>query len=205
MVIVEVPFVLDSTQFSHEAHKRSEGYHVSAIITSIERDTLKIFKGDDTNPQALEAYRTAGFLFERALYDVILQDEVIHRIGEVEQDGIILTPDAINMSRSRGIESKVTWRSMEKGGGVEDETGEFAGWWIQMKAYAKALNMNLWDLYAFFMNGNYRDRRQPVPRHWEIEFTQAEVDQNWKRIKNHELWMRQSGLFDSNGRRMPTN
>jgi len=150
-----------------------------------------MFKGEGLDPQALEAYRIGGFLFERALYDIILCDTAIQRIGEIDLNGIIMTPDAVNLSNARGIESKCTWRSMRHD--VTDQTGEMAAWWMQMMGYAKALNMNRWDLYVFFMNGDYGKNRRPRLRHWEIEFTQDEVDNNWIRILNHAQWMKEAG------------
>lgn len=203
-LIREVPVILSSSQFSHETHKRSAGYHVSTIIKSYFEDTLKMFNEirDDDDGQGLEAYRIGGFLFERALYDILLQDELIQRIGEVIHDGIVLTPDAINLSRSRGIESKCTWQSMNKEGGVEDVRGAFASWWMQIMSYGEALGMTSWDLYVYFINGGYGKERQPRMRHWEIEFSTNELKDNWRRIKNHEAWMRESGRFDSNGQRL---
>lgn len=191
MEIVEVPVILDSTMFAHESHSRTLGIHVSNIITSIEQDTFGLVKGGDLDSQELEAYRAAGFLFEWGLYGVFLREANVERIGEVELDGIIMTPDAINMDRGRGIEGKCTWRSMAHD--VTDQNGEFMSWHMQMKAYGKALGILDWDLWAFFMCGDYRKRRQPKPRHWEITYTKDEVETNWRRITNHLKWMQETG------------
>jgi hypothetical protein len=189
--IVEIPVVINSVDYAHETHTRSAGLHVSTVISSFERENMGIFKGEGMDAQALEEYRMLGFLFERVLYDIIFKDENIQRLGEFEHDGLILTPDAINLGRGRGVESKATFRSMKND--VLDMTGEFATWWMQMMAYAKALGINLWDLWVLFIRGDYGKNGRPQMRHWEIEFEQWEVDLNWRRIKNHAIWMEATG------------
>lgn len=191
MNVIEIPVVLDSTQFSHESHVRTAGLHLSHIIRSMEEDIYGLLKGDGMDQQDLEAYRIAGFLFEHGLYNVILKDDQVERLGEFELDGIIMTPDAINLTRGRGVESKCTFRSMKHD--VLDQTGEFGSWWIQIMGYAKCLGMLNWDLYTMFMRGDYGKVRRPVLKHWEIDFEQDEVDHNWRRIRNHATWMKETG------------
>lgn len=190
--IIEVPVVIDSTLYSHETHVRSGGLHLSHIIRSIEETYYKQFKGDGMESQALESYRMVGFLFERALYDIVLKDAQIQRLGEFEKDGVVCTPDAINLTTGRGIESKCTFRSMAHD--ATDERGEFGSWWTQMKGYAEVLGIYDWDLWVTFMCGDYKANRRPTMRHWEIGFTVEEVRANWKMITNHGKWMIEKGL-----------
>lgn len=187
----EIEVILDSSMFAHEQHQRSGGLHLSHVIKSIMEESYGVFKGDGMDEQALEGYRTAGFLFEHGLYEVMLRDENVHRIGEIERDGIVMTPDAVNLTRGRGLESKCTFRSMNND--IMDTTGEFMEWHMQMMAYGGALGMLAWDLWVMFMCGDYRKNRRPTPKHWEIEYEQEEVDQNWKRIINHATWMKETG------------
>ena len=191
MEATEIEVVLDSKDFAHETHERSGGLHVSHIIKSISEDVFNYSK-PEMEQQSLETYRIAGFLFERALYEIILVDEAVHRIGEIELDGIIMTPDAVNLGNNHGIESKCTWRSMKHN--VLDVTGEFSEWHQQMMAYGKALSIYTWDLWVMFMNGDYGKNRRPKIRHWEIKYEEEEVDVNWRRIRNHGLWMKERGL-----------
>lgn len=190
-VVTEVPLILDSKLFSHETHVRSGGLHVSHVIKSIEENVYGMFKSDGFQEQDLEAYRIGGFLFEHAMYELILKDQDIHRIGEVTVDGIVMTPDAINLATNRGIETKMTWRSMKHD--VADTMGEFASWHQQMMAYGKALSVLCWDLYVYYVCGDYGKNRKPKLKHFEIEYDIEEVEGNWKMIKNHAAWMKQTG------------
>lgn len=193
MAIIEVPVILDSSlQYSHETHQRSDGLHLSTVIASIERNTWGVVKGDGFDSQDLEAYRIGGFLFERAMYENILAHRKLERLGEFEVDGILMTPDAVDLSISTGIETKMTWRSMptkKNGKTIEDE---FATWILQIQGYMKALSVNRWELWAYFVNGGYGADRKPKMRRWDLEYSKEEVEGTWKRIKNHAKWMREN-------------
>lgn len=181
MQIIEVgePLV-DSKEWSHEVHERTAGCHVSNIIYDLEKD----MKGDDSDKfadfgeQKLEMYRMVGFLFERAMYDVFMKDDDITRPGEVKKDGIILTPDALRISDHRLLETKATWRGM--GDGLHDIMGiKFWTWWEQIKAYCHVLGCEEAELWALFMNGDYRTNRGPTLRKIVVGFKKQELAKSW--------------------------
>jgi 5-hydroxyisourate hydrolase-like protein (transthyretin family) len=102
-----------------------------------------------------------------------------------------MTPDAINLNRNRGVETKCTSRSMKND--VTDTRGEFASWWIQMMGYAKGTYIMFWDLYALFLRGDYGANRAPCLKHYEVEFSVEEVEANWRMIRNQAKWMIDNG------------
>ncbi len=53
----------------------------------------------------------------------------------------------------------------------------------QLKLYCKAVGTTLGALHVLFVCGNYKPP-QPVFRHWDLEFTQLELDENFKMIRN---------------------
>lgn len=174
---------IDSSYYSHEKHQRSEGCHVTRVIADLEREISGQDKFRDFDEQRLEVYRAVGFLFERALYDVILQGEAVERPGEVKRDGIILSPDAVRLENWRLIESKATWRGMGPVNGEDIFGHKFWGWWRQMMAYAHAIGTQEAELWAMFMNGDYREHRGPHLKRVIVEFTKKERQQNWDMIR----------------------
>lgn len=179
-----------SSNFAHETHDRSPGLHLSNIIQMIQtvQGNNPANRGKPLDRRDLEAYRTFGFLFERVLFDVILQDRLIERPGEFTVDGITLTPDAIDTEDFSNLEAKCTWRGMPDD--VDDFMNQlhsperFNHWLIQMKAQCKAIGTLNQQLWTFWVNGNYKDNRRPTLRKWMIEFTKDEIRANWDMLVN---------------------
>lgn len=189
MKIAEVevdPSQFNSANFSHEKHARSGGTHLSHILQAIQ-EVQSSSNRPNLGAKQLEAYRTFGFLFERVLFDVILQDRMIERPGELEVDGVKITPDAVDLEEYDNLEAKCTWRSMP--GSVDDfmhdlhDPERFAHWLYQMKAQCKALGTARQQMWTFWVNGDYRQERMPKIRRWAMEFTREEIDSNWAMIK----------------------
>jgi hypothetical protein len=194
MEVVEVPVILDSTEWSHESHIRTPGLHLTDVIRSYMRNVKGVSKErDDLDQQDLEAYRTCGFLFEWAMYERVLAKRNIERLGEFELDGIVMTPDAVDMTEAVTIETKMTWRSMPTRKNGKDIEGDFEEWWMQIMAACKALNLRQAELWVMWANGGYGADRKPKLRMWRAEFEQADLDRNWRRIVNHAKWMREKG------------
>ena len=170
---------------------RTPGLHVSQIIKSICIDIdPKRFKQENER-LPWERFET-GFTFERVL-EMALQSRRadIFRPGEVEQDGIILSPDGIDPDGSIFSfatpgdpfileEYKFTWMSSRE---APDAT-KFLHWFWQMKAYCHALQTTRARLRVMFINGNYTDN-SPIYRVWDIQFTERELLENWHMLVQH--------------------
>lgn len=162
---------------------RSPGLHVSTIIRSI-MTTLqpKRFssQGDDGPPVE---WTSAGTLWEYVLELAMAKlaaGESLIRPGEIEKDGIILTPDAIGLVDWIVHEFKFTWMSSN---GAIDHV-KFKHWEIQLKAYCHALGSNRARLHGFFVMGDYRGSG-PQPLAWDITFSHLELIENWEMLVNH--------------------
>lgn len=98
---------------------------------------------------------------------------------QVELDGLWGTCDMIQLGKRTTItESKLTRYSMTK----EPATDmDFWGWRVQIMAYCKMWGATRAVLPVCFLNGDYKPKRI-VPRAWDIELEQDEIDANWSMI-----------------------
>lgn len=121
----------------------------------------------------------------KAMADALSNDEWV-RPQEFWLDGISGSPDLISLSEWRLGETKYTWKSSR---GltelINSGTGPFWVWLVQMKSYCHMINTNKARLFAFFVNGNYRDGYKPEWRTLDFEFTSMELRENWDMIKAH--------------------
>lgn len=140
-----------------------------------------------------------GYLWEVALSRAF-GEKAAHQIGEVEFDGIIVTPDGViteldvlNISRPKssnyddsaiiGVEEyKCTALSPDK------SPANMWQWLMQVKGYCKMLGVTkciFRVLHHVAIMHDPGNAYQP----WEIVFTQAELDENWQAILNHAKTM----------------
>lgn len=114
--------------------------------------------------------------------------------------GIFATPDAIRTDTWRLKEWKFTWKSLRRAGGDQhynDKLGELKPefkdyenirdgiwrWPVQTMAYCYLLDTTGADLEAFFVNGDYTNKRPKIMR-YEMDFTEHELLENWTSIVN---------------------
>lgn len=159
---------------------RSKGVHLTEITRHIT---------EKTNPRPpcdwdMDATREVGFLWEDIL-EYVLKDRLGARVGEVELDGIVGSPDGIGVDPSNLEvmvleEYKATWRSSRK------EPMEDVSWMLQVKGYLKMLGLRAVVMHVLYIMGNYRGSG-PQRKSWRIQFTQEEIDETWALIlKNKE-------------------
>ena len=199
MHLVELEFDLGDTgewldhdlDYSLPHIPRDPGIHVSGCIRHIENQLSKKGFRPDSQLTAEEIkrigpYREMGFIWER-LVERILADRMVNRSPYREfmvrqtpmcVDGIHGTPDAFNPIEWVLDEYKATWRSMRR---AERLLEEFWQWIVQMKAYCKGMDTDTANLYAFFVNGDYR-ASGPVIRHWLFRWETKEIEDNWKML-----------------------
>lgn len=179
-----------SASFGH----RSNGLHVSEIY---KRLMIRLDPKTYGKPIDDEARRRMeiGIVFENVLEQGLREKYGTDRPGEiVTPEGIILTPDGVNPELVAGEEYKATFKSCRHG--LVDEDGmplqTFVVWFVQMKAYAKWLELLDWWLRVLFICGDYTRPIQPQFRSYKIRFTPDEVDENWTMLLNVA---RQEGLL----------
>lgn len=192
MKLLEV--VEDSaTFFQAFKQERSPGLHLSDITKRIliERDPEKF-----SNP--LEVMRLEiGFVWEQIVEIALARRfPMLTRIGEVEEDGILMTPDGLEPKERVLEEWKATWRTASD---KQDErifdTTNMWYWPMQGLSYARRLGTKRIRWRVFYINGDYgkgqyKDGKRPplLPQVWRYEFeaTQRELDDNWKMILSYK-------------------
>lgn len=151
--------------------------HLSQIYSSMEAELFPSKNRDSGN----SLYWEVGFLFEEAL-GVVFGDRLGVRIGEVELDGVVMSPDGVdirwNEFQGRLEEYKCTWRSSKT---TPDLVWK---WMVQVKGYLKVLGMQQVLFRVLYLMGDYKGSG-PQYKEFEVEFTQEEIDGNWNNIVAH--------------------
>ena len=165
---------------------REAGVHVSTVIKQLCRalDPAR-FSGEITDWTRIEV----GFTVE-AWIEQAWQARRAHtfRPGAISKDGIIGSPDAVTFDGDDLIvdEIKCTWMSSK---GCPDEK-KFWHWLVQIKAYCHLLDTTRARLHAIFMNGDYKDHREPQYLSWDLQFHDGEIAENWAMLVNQATALR---------------
>ncbi len=165
---------------------RSPGLHVSTIIQDMAKRLGYINESD----WEMETTWGAGLLFEIAL-EIALGEEIAPRIGELEKDGILLTPDGYDplyKPNGRIHEYKFTWKSVNNN--IVENNFMFMS---QTKAYCYVMGTNDVIFYIFYCMGDWR-HSGPQYAEVEIKFSDLELQENWSMLLKHAELMRREGL-----------
>lgn len=182
--LVEERF-LDSLLFPRrgegEDPVRSEGVHLTDVIRDlmVTAQMQRTASGSFWLQGDLEMAGEVGFMWEEVLSRA-LKDRLPCRIGEVELDGITMSPDGIEVVDGESIlsEYKVAWASSRK------EPTENFKWMAQVKGYCKALGMSKVKMYILYLNGDWKPPK-PQYKCFLISFSQLEIDEGWEMILGH--------------------
>lgn len=193
---------------------RTPGVHASGLIRGMAAD-YGILKPEwidhdhsiVENPEASEGWwdRLEEVAKTRMLMGLAWENfylpripEVIHQPGEMERDGIYLTPDgqssemirtvARQITKTRHVlachEVKVTYKSINTVGDLGTTLLEPKNWmWrMQLMSGCKLMETLIAYLHILFVCGDYRRPIVPVALLWKFIFDQQEVDQAWDRM-----------------------
>ena len=112
MIVTEIEEEFPQTVFRQQ-HDRTDGLHLSTIIHSLDQelhpDTYKAGSTWDLNSAA-----QIGVFWEEAL-SYAYRDMFALDLGEIEKDGIYMTPDGIDEDENGLIveEYKASWKSVK--------------------------------------------------------------------------------------------
>lgn len=155
---------------------RSVGLHVSSIVNYI--STTLGRRDNDFSRDDLDAFAVVGRMFERILAETIFLPPRYIRPGEIDIDGIIGSPDAIDCDDGAVVEIKATWKSSKRP--IESLREYF--WQIQ--AYCYMLQVQRAKLYVFYVCGDWSPPK-PIwpPKAWQLDFSWSELEGNWCMLK----------------------
>lgn len=193
-------FTIESMCLARSGEDRTPGLHLSDVIKAIMLDIDPKTYGS-TAPMDMNRIEP-GFTFEVLMEEAFARrDTTIVRVGEVELDGVIMSPDGLDPGDPPTLlETKLTWKSsrttprpctLHKASlnpppgcrfCVHEFGVKFLPWMIQMQSYAKALNINHGVLRALFVNDDYDPAGTPAMYSWHFAWEQAELDRNWQLI-----------------------
>ena len=172
-----------SKLYGYTGGHRSGGMHLSDILQDL---YIRLEKPKPGGGQK-EPIWTAGLAWEHVLswgWSQVFPDQpdrIIH-MGEFTKDGVVMTPDRVDVTWPGVVEMKATWKSLWKW-----PIQEQWYWLAQVKAYCHALGMDqarFYVLYLMDVMGMYGGPPSP-PKCWEVRFTQRELEMNWTMVINH--------------------
>lgn len=109
--------------------------------------------------------------------------------GELFLDGMIGSPDLLDVDDYAIEEIKLTWLSSNH----DIDSKKLWKYWVQIKAYCRMAETQLGRLHVCYVNGDYRGERGPTYRKWEAEFTKEELQENWRMLITNGEVMRGEG------------
>lgn len=194
LVATKIPDLLPSLH-------RSPGIHVSDVIHYICEKT-GIFKDpierDEDDPDM--TWMQLGCALEDAIarrFAKAYPGRYI-RIGELEEDGLYLTPDLWDQIDKVDTEIKFAWMSSRH----EPDSTKMKRYWWQVMAYCYVLETLRGRLIVVHAVGDWGANRAPVANTWEQTFTRGELRRNWDMLKSTAEttdfynWLREHSSLD---------
>jgi hypothetical protein len=171
---------------------RTVGCHVTQVIDAIMRAYGGRSRPVNFEQLDSENWQEAGFVWEDILSNALRNRALIGstedgvtrlRPGEITLDAIIGSPDGYALpleGEPWGEEYKATWKSARD---FDLYDKRYLPWLLQMKAYAKMLQVRHYRLYVLHINGDYKGYI-PQVRGWALTFTPAELQETWDSLLN---------------------
>lgn len=166
-----------------DGEERKDGLHLGDVIKSLtERSGLEMSRGRrGSGFSDMELTAEIGLLWERVL-GIVMREKYAVRPPQIRVDGIWMSPDGIGPDPEGQVplvveEYKATWKSTKS---TPDENPRYM---MQVKSYCRAIETTVAIMRIFHLNGDYKGSG-PIYRVARLEFTERELDENWKMIVN---------------------
>lgn len=174
MRVHSLPIAIENLIVSPEQlAPRTPGRHVSGVINYLSRSLGR--RDNHFTLIDLEHFALLGRVFEVVLSQTMFKPPRYERLGEIERDGIIGSPDAFDCVDGKVVEMKCTWTSSST------DIIEKREYFWQLMSYCYMTECTEAILAVLYICGDWKP---PVPclRQYNITFTQAELRQNWEMI-----------------------
>lgn len=180
MKVTVEPLDLTKLALSEEQSRpRTSGVHVSSVIRHIVH-TSGIQKDSGFTEDDLDAFAVIGRLWERVLADALYTPPRYDRPGEIEKDGILGSPDAVDFEECAVREMKVTWVSAKR----FEERVKFRLYCWQAGAYCHMLDWPRCIFDVLHVRGDYTTG-VPIARQYKVLWTPQELKGNWAMLRRN--------------------
>lgn len=160
---------------------RTPGLHVSDIIQSMLRDIDAKKYSNDGNSETRQLYFQTGFAFERVMEQAFNARRLnIFRPGELAMDGVLLSPDGVNLDE--GADDEIKWTTRSSRDALMGS--KWNGWHMQFMAYCRALGTRTAIVRALFAMGDWKTK-QPEFGTYRVTYTNQEIETNWRALMKH--------------------
>lgn len=173
---------------------RSSGHHLMQVVRyALQTSGLLKTYTADADEELMPLRMAMGMAWED--WCVGLWPDLVWQPGEVELDGVFMTPDGITEIDNAVIdpalkkfafspyptmcveEFKLTWKSSRRGESITDEKL----WMWQLAGLCKGMNVNYARLHVNYVMGDYKGSG-PQYFTYLLHFPQDELDKFWKNI-----------------------
>lgn len=165
---------------------RTPGVHLTDIIKDIMETSgmQRTVSGNVWGMDQLNLAAEVGFMWEEILSNA-MKDRLPYRIGEVTVDGIIMSPDGLEVDEEEeengGLvlgEYKAVWHSSRR---LPVDQWK---WMTQIKGYCKGVGTNVVKMCILYLMGDYKGSG-PQYKGYKIRFTDLEIEENWSMLTTH--------------------
>ena len=170
---------------------RTPGIHVSDVLKYLS-ELAGENESNDYTREDLDKFALVGRLWEQQLSMAAFPKPRYERIGEIECDGIIGSPDALDTHEWALHEYKVAWGSSKLATPIDlvnpyttdSMRHKFRSYLLQCQAYCHMLGLVRAELVVFHVNGPWRPPLPTAIRH-RLLFTPGELEATWMLFKMH--------------------
>lgn len=186
MIITNLPFDMSLIRGSMPITgngERSPSLHLTQIIHSLAQSIG--VQEDSASEEQLQAYASVGFIWEKVVENgmaLACESSRYVRPGEVMLDGIIGSPDLLDLEQSLVIDTKVTFKSSTK---LSDLQRNHFKWIWQLKSYCLMVGWPTAELWILPMCSDWKPPMIAPPVRKRLQFTQVELRDNWLMITQH--------------------
>lgn len=226
MYIVPVPAPDVHVLFGKSGQPRSDGVHLYDILADLEArlypDLVKSHRGDADASAMWEtgfAFEDMADLIQRMLANRYrmgreLERKVSVKQQEIVKDGIIMTPDDVELNAAPVLIDPLTKKPLDPA--ITQMLGttvvtdfktrwisnkwpiEDKRWWRsrnQLASYCHAWGANRGKLTILYMCGNWKPPLPTPPVSWELWFHPQELEEQWAGVLRHrDLMVREGRL-----------
>jgi hypothetical protein len=158
--------------------ERAKGIHLSGILSYVAITSKMVDWAKQAEEEQLKLRMALGFAWEE--FCISLYPGAVWQPGQITANNVAMNCDGQSLLNDELIdeEFKLTWIKRRTGAEVMRERWY---WMCQAKGYGAGYGVLKTRLHICYVNGDYKPM-EPIYMRYLIEFSQKEIDDNWKMI-----------------------